>query len=71
MLCGKSHKLIPLLEPLYHAVQIAHGLAILNVQNPTTENAVDLRIALEKVQYKIDMLAFEDAKETKNDKSND
>jgi hypothetical protein len=70
MLCGKSHKLIPLLEPLYCAVQAAHSLAVLNVQNPSVEVSVDLRVAIENIQYKIDMLALKDIGRYTNDTSN-
>ena len=61
MLCGKSHKIIPILEPIYMAAHKAHALSVLNCQNPTVENSVDLRVAIENIIYKIDRLALYDA----------
>lgn len=62
MLVGKSHKIIPLLEDVSKATNKAHILAIQSCQEPTKLNAIEVRIAVENIQYKIDMLAMSDAK---------
>jgi len=61
MLIGKSHKVIPILKPVYGATSHAYNLAVQNCQSSTVMNAIEVRVAIENILYEIDKIAFEDA----------
>jgi len=61
MLIGKSHKIIPYLKPVYEATSHAYNLAVQSCQSSTVMNAIEVRVAIEKILYEIDKVALEDA----------
>ena len=63
MKCGKSHKILPKLEPIHEAINIALLLAQENCQDSRKDVAVDIRIAIERIQYELDKFALPYAKE--------
>lgn len=61
MLVGKSHKIIPLMENLQKKIDKAYALSLQNCQSQTPANAIDVRIAIEAIQYEVDKIATKDA----------
>ena len=60
---GKSHKIIPMILPLQKFILKAYNLSLQSCSQPSTFNSIEVRVAIEQIQYELDRIAMENAKE--------